>query len=208
MAPARSGELRLFLADAGRAAIDADGGVLAVLAGERSEATWVHDPDDLVPSTLQNPFAALLEYPDEGAVEARPDVLTFTTQGRDEPVTLAGRVVAHLDVRGDAPSLFLHVKLVDVHPDGRAHALLFGQVVHEPAPGRLAEVYLGHTAYRVEPGHRLRLHVAASDFPVFLPHPGTAANPWDATTTAKTRQTLVAGGPLASYVSLTVLGAS
>ena len=92
-----------------------------------------------------------------------------------------------------------------MHPGGRAHALLFGQIVHEPAAGRLAEVYLGHTGYRVEPGHRLRLHVASSDFPVFLPHPGTAANPWDATTTRKTRQTLAAGAPLGSYVSLTVL---
>ena len=36
-------------------------------------------PADLVPSTLVNPFAALLEYPDEREVESRPDVLTFTT---------------------------------------------------------------------------------------------------------------------------------
>ena len=97
--------------------------------------SWVHDPGDLVPSTLVNPFAALYEYPDERAIESRPDVLTFTTRGWDEPVTLTGRVVAHLELTSDAPSLFLHVKLVDVHPDGRAHTLLFGQIVHEPRPG-------------------------------------------------------------------------
>ena len=69
-----------------------------------------------------------------------------------------------------------------MHPDGRAHALLFGQRSStRRAPERTAEVYLGHTGYRVAPGHRLRLHVASSDFPVFLPHPGTAENPWDAT---------------------------
>ena len=183
--PPGATELRLHLAEAERATADEAGGTLVPVAGERAEASWQHDPGDLVPSTLVNPFAALYEYPDERAIEARPDVLTFTTRGWDEPVTLAGRVVAHLEVTSDAPSLFLHVKLVDVHPDGRAHTLLFGQIVHEPAPGTLAEVYLGHTGYRVEPGHRLRLHVASSDFPVFLPHPGTAENPWDATTTQR-----------------------
>ncbi len=107
------------------------GGSLVAEPGERGEATWVHDPDDLVPSTLVNPFAALLEYPDERDVESRPDVMTFTTPAADEPMTLAGRVVARLEVGSDAPSLFLHVKLVDVHEDGRAHALLFGQQVVE-----------------------------------------------------------------------------
>ena len=34
-------------------------------AARAGEATWVHDPADLVPSTLVNPFAALFEYPDE-----------------------------------------------------------------------------------------------------------------------------------------------
>ena len=204
--PPGATELRLYLGDAGRAALDAAGGSLGAEPGARAEATWLHDPSDLVPSTIVNPFAALLEYPDERDVEGRADVLTFTTPERDVPVTLAGRVVAHLEVGSDAPSLFLHVKLVDVHPAGRAHALLSGQrVVHEPGTTSRAEVYLGHTGYRVLPGHRLRLHVAASDFPVFLPHPGTAENPWDATVTHVNRQSLATGGTTPSYVSLTVI---
>ena len=125
--PPAASELRLYLAEAERAVTDEAGGALVPVAGERAEASWVHDPGDLVPSTLVNPFAALYEYPDERAIESRPDVLTFTTRGWDEPVTLTGRVVAHLELTSDAPSLFLHVKLVDVHPDGRAHTLLFGQ---------------------------------------------------------------------------------
>ena len=134
--PPGAAELRLYLADPARATVDAEGGSLVAAPGEGEHVAWLHDPEDLVPSTLVDPFSALLEYPDERAVESRPDVLTFTTVGWDEPVTLAGRVVAHLDVSSDAPSLFLHVKLVDVHPDGRAHTLLFGQrVVDQPEPG-------------------------------------------------------------------------
>jgi predicted acyl esterase len=203
--PPGASELRLYLACAERAGADASGGSLAPKPDARSEASWLHDPANLVPSTLVNPFAAVFEYPDERAVEGRSDVMTFTTPVRDEPVTLAGRVVAHLEVGSEAPSMFLHVKLVDVHDDGRAHALLFGQIVHQPGREALAEVYLGHTAYRVPPGHRLRLHVASSDFPVFLPHPGTGENPWDATVTRTNRQTLATGGATPSYLSLTVL---
>jgi predicted acyl esterase len=134
------------------------------------------------------------------------DVLTFTTPQWDEPVTLAGRVSAHLDVWSDARSMFLHVKLVDVHEDGRAHTLLFGQRVVTERVARLpTEVYLGHTAYRVPAGHRLRLQIASSDFPVFLPHPGTDENPWDAMETRTNRQTLATGCEAPSYVSLTVI---
>ena len=148
----------------------------------------------------------MFEYPDEREVEGRPDVMVFTTPAWDEPVTLAGRVVAHLRVAGDGPSMYLHVKLVDVQPDGQAHTLLYGQqVVERPGGGTTAEVYLGHTGHLVEPGRRLRLHVATSDFPVFLLHPGTDENPWDATETRTNRQTLATGGDAASYVSLTVL---
>ena len=206
--PPGAHELRLYLGDADRAARDAMGGSLVAEPRERGEATWVHDPDDLVPSTLVNPFTALFEYPDEREVEARTDVMTFTTARFDEPVILAGRAVAHLEVDSDAPSLFLHVKLVDVHEDGRAHALLSGQrVVERPGMGTTAEVYLGHTGYRVLPGHRLRLHVATSDFPVFLPHPGSAENPWYATETRTNRQRLAVGGATPSCLSLTVLPA-
>jgi uncharacterized protein len=203
--PPRATELRLHLADPERAGETAFGGSLSSEPGGRGEVTWTHDPENLVPSTIVNPFALLYEYPDEGVVEARPDVMTFTAPLQDEPLTLAGRVVAQLELRSDGPSQFVHVKLVDVHPDGRAHALLFGQVVHDPAAEGPAEVYLGHTGYCVQPGHRLRLHVASSDFPVFLPHPGTAENPWDAVETRANRHTLATGGAAPSHVSLTVL---
>jgi putative CocE/NonD family hydrolase len=195
--PPGASTLRLHLAS--------DGALTATMP-ERGQVAWTHDPDDLVPSTLVNPFTTLLEYPDERAIDGRDDVVLFTTDALAEPLTLAGRVVAFLEIGSDAPSVHLHAKLVDVHPDGRAHALLFGQtVVRDPGDGVVAEVYLGHTGYAVGAGHRLRLQVATSDFPVFLPHPGTDENPWYATTTRRNRQTLASGGTTPSCVELTVL---
>jgi predicted acyl esterase len=204
--PPESRRLRLVLGDGAAAARDAEGGTLGEDVEEPSVAEWTHDPGDLVPSTVADPFAFLHEFPDERAVEERPDVLTFTGPPRTEPLDLAGPVRALLRVGSSGPSMDVHVKLVDVAADGRALMLLRGQATvatpgADPVP---VTVDLGHTGYRLEPGHRLRMHVAASDFPLYVPHPGTDADPWFATETAPNRQTLVCGGPEPSSVSITV----
>jgi predicted acyl esterase len=64
---------------------------------------------------------------------------------------------------------------------------------------------MGHTGYRLRAGHRLRLHVASSDFPLYVPHPGDGQNPWHFTTGNAAGQTLRTGGSHPSYVSLHVL---
>ena len=102
--------------------------------------------------------------------------------------------------------MHVHVKLLDVSPDGAARMLLRGQGhVARSAYGAPVPVELGHTAYRLMPGHRLRLHVASSDFPLYLWHPGTSEDPWWATQGAANGQTLITGGGHGSSVDLTVL---
>jgi predicted acyl esterase len=64
---------------------------------------------------------------------------------------------------------------------------------------------MGHTAYRLLPGHHLRLHLASSDFPLYLPHPGTDKNPWFATVGKTNKQTITTGGRTPSSVRLTIL---
>ena len=80
--PPGARELRLYLAEPGLAAGDAPGGTLAGARG-CGEAAWAHDPQNPVPSTIVNPFAAVFEFPDEREVEARDDVLVFTTPAWD-----------------------------------------------------------------------------------------------------------------------------
>ena len=167
---------------------------------------WRHDPRDLVPSTIVDPFSFLFEYPDEGEAAARADVAVFTGEPLAEPLTLAGRVVAHLWAGSDGPSMCVHVKLVDVAPDGASHILLYGQeLVERPDDSAPVQVYLGHTGHRVLPGHRLRLQVSSSDYPLYVPHPGTSESPWFAVETAVNRQHVLTGGSTPSHVSFTVL---
>ncbi|MGD0998582.1 MAG: CocE/NonD family hydrolase, partial [Thermoleophilia bacterium] len=205
--PPEARELRLYLGAAERAGSGVEGGALMRSAqAAAGAARWVHDPADLVPSTVVNPFAFLFEWPDEREVERRGDVLTFTSEPVAEPIDLAGPVAAWLTVGSSGPSMHVFAKLCDVDPDGATHMLVRGErLVCEPDFGRPIEVTMSHTGYRLLPGHCLRLHVASSDFPLYLWHPGTDEDPWLATTGRTNQQTLTTGGSVPSYLSLTIL---
>jgi predicted acyl esterase len=205
--PPGSRELRLMLGEAAAATRDEQGGTIQSSVPAPSVARWTHDPADLVPSTVVDPFTFLHEYPDERVVEGRADVLTFTGQPLSDPIELAGPVRAELWVGSSAPSMDVHVKLVEVDPHGRALMLVRGQrKVATPGADPVAvTVDMAHTGYRLEPGHRLRLHVASSDFPLYVPHPGTEAEPWFATETVTNLQLLFCGGTHASSVTITIL---
>lgn len=197
--------VRLSLGDAAAATRNPEGGVLmSGRSAPRETISWIHDPDDLVPSTVVNPFALLAEAPDESAVQARPDVLTFTTAAHDRDVMLAGPVTARLALDSEAPAPHVFVKLIEVDSAGRGLMLARGQTtIRYDGP---VEVALGHVGIRIAAGHRLRLHIAASDFPLYAPHPGTGENPWFAAKTQPNRLTLYTGGDQGSSLELTVLG--
>lgn len=204
--PAGTERLDLYLSGTG-ATVSADGGILSTAPnGQRSTINWTHDPFDLVPSMVGDSFAFLREYPDERGVQARPDVLTFTSPEQLIPLDLAGPVALSVRVGTSGPSMQIHAKLLDVAPDGAAHMITRGQMqLDAPDPDVLHEIYLGHTGYRVRPGHRLRIHMACSDFPLFIWNPGNGLNPWHATSGQRNTQRLVTGGSHPSHLSLTIL---
>ena len=175
--------LSLHLSDLSRATEDARGGLLGGARGEAETVTWIHDPTDLVPSVIENPFAFLMEYPDEQVVESRPDVLTFTTKPLSSDLDLAGPITVELNIQIAHDGGRVHARLLDVEADGVAHAIAIGQTTVAGNAVSPTVVSLGHTGYRVRQGHCLRLHVAASDFPLFMPDSGTGENPWTATQT-------------------------
>lgn len=205
--PPGSRELRYHLAAADRAA-GGDGGRLAIEPDTTATTgRWVHDPADLVPSTVVDPFSFLRAAPDERAVAGRADVLTFTTDPLDAPLDLVGPVTVRVAVGSTALSTALFAKLVDVAPDGSALMLTRGQrMLRDPDPARATDLDLAHVGYRVPAGHRLGLQLASSDFPLYLPHPGTDEDPWRAVNGRPSEQTLHAGGDAEASLSLTVAG--
>ena len=64
---------------------------------------------------------------------------------------------------------------------------------------------MGHTAYRLAPGHRLRLTLASSDFPEFVPVPGNGGHRWLEADTEPNRQSVVLGGDAGAALTLSII---
>ncbi len=155
---------------------------------------FVYDPASPVP-TRGGAFCCMGSYRpgafDQRGVEARADVLVYTTAPFTEPLTAAGPVEVVLHVSSDAPDTDFTVKLVDVHPDGRAFNLddtilrmryregfdrevrMEAGEIHEARPGPLA------TANVFGVGHRLRIEISSSNFPRYDRNLNTGGNNHD-----------------------------
>jgi len=94
-------------------------------------------------------------------------------------------------------------KLCDVYPTGEARRIVDGAYRLHGDADTVVTVDLGHTGYRLRPGHRVRLEIASSAFPRYVWHPGTAADPWDAVPT-RGMETGLRTGPGGSSLTMTV----
>lgn len=129
-----------------------------------------YDPADPVP-TRGGQGVMSVGYPsgpiDQSPIEARSDVLVFTSEPLQVPLEVTGPVSVQLHVESSAPSTDWVARLCDVHPDGRSINLCDG--IHRvaavpPGPAPL-EIELWSTSNVFLPGHRLRVHVTSSSFP-------------------------------------------
>jgi hypothetical protein len=92
-----------------------------------------------------------------------------------------------LRVRSDAPVAFVSAKLCDVFPDGTSALVSRGllNLTHRESstdpqplvPGHWydIEIEIEAAAYRFDPGHRVRLALAGTDWPNIWPPPGAPA---------------------------------
>jgi putative CocE/NonD family hydrolase len=131
---------------------------------------------------------------DQGAIEDREDMLVYTSETLTEPVSFAGNVEAKLFVSADTPDADWAVKLVDVRPDGFAQNLAAGILrgryrdsLLQPASLRPGEIYeitvdLGPCAATVAPGHRLRVDICGSLFPLYDRNSNSGEGPFSANT--------------------------
>ncbi|MGC5318844.1 CocE/NonD family hydrolase [Micromonospora arida] len=140
-----------------------------------------YDPADPTPSLGGPLLVAQRAGPvDNRRVEARPDVLTYTSAPLTAPVEVIGPVRAEIHVHSDLPYLDVFVRLCDVDRRGRSWNVCDGLVRVTPerfpadASGALRiPVPLWPTAYRFAAGHRLRVQVSGGAHPRWARNPGT-----------------------------------
>ena len=151
--------------------------------------TFVYDPRNPVPTRGGGLCCWQPALPpgafDQREVEARPDVLVYSTPPLERDVEVTGPVQVHLWTATSAPDTDFAAKLVDVGPCGYARNVADGivrasyqtsAVRAEPMqPGRVCEytIDLGATSNVFEAGHRIRLDVSSSNFPRFARNPNT-----------------------------------
>jgi predicted acyl esterase len=174
--------------------LSANGGLSPALpaAGQHS---FESDPANPVPSLGgANLFASVGSTPlgigpqDQRPVEARSDVLVFSTPVLETPLTIIGPLVARLWVLPDTPDLDLAVRVSDVYPDGRSMLVVDGIARARMrcgndqecmlTPGEPAEITvdLTSTALVLNAGHALRISVSGSNWPRFEVNPNHGGN--------------------------------
>ncbi|MEV7890612.1 CocE/NonD family hydrolase [Streptomyces sp. NPDC002817] len=159
-------------------------------AAEQAEE-FTYDPMDPVPTT----GGALLMTGDfrpgpldQAAVEARADVLVFTSEPLAEDVEVTGRVRAVLFAATDGPSTDWVARLCDVDETGVSRNVTDGIVrVRAATPGEAAEhvVDLWSTSIVFKAGHRIRVQITSSNFPRWDRNLNTG-DPEESATSART----------------------
>ncbi len=139
-----------------------------------------YDPNDPAPTQINVKGYPVEDVPlDQTAVEARPDVITYTSEVLEEEVVVSGW--PHLLFTGgsDCDDTEWHVKLTDVHPDGRSFKVCqgcrrasFRDSLSNPTPltpgsSHQFDVELWPVHHAFLPGHRIRVTITSSDFPWF-----------------------------------------
>jgi putative CocE/NonD family hydrolase len=120
---------------------------------------------------------------DNTTLEARPDVLTYTTGPLDRDVEVIGEVGAEIWFASSLPFADVFVRLCDVDTTGRSHNICDGLTsVTDADQISPVTVRLWPTAYRFGRGHRIRVQVSSGAFPRYNRNPGTGEPRGSATT--------------------------
>ena len=143
---------------------------------------------------------------DQRAIEARPDVLVYTSAPLTSDMAVFGYIETELFVGSDAPDTDFTVKLVDVAPNGTAWNIADTIQRMRYREGDDKQLFLKpEETYRVTPpamlasnvflkGHRVRIEVSSSNFPSYARNLNTAGDPYT-TTEARIANNRVLHGP-------------
>lgn len=178
--------------------------------GDELPTQYVYDPDDPVPTRGgshswcwgQHPLLPVGSH-DHRANEGRKDVLVFTTEPLAEDTEVTGPITVKLHAATDARDTDWTAILLDVHPDGKAMNLTegiirarFRESIYQPPkllePDRVYEYTVGlqPTSNLFKRGHRIRVHLSSSNFPLWDRNLNTGNDIATDTTIKVARQTV------------------
>jgi len=197
--PVNAKPVTFYLTSAGRAnSLDGDGSLTKNAPREDSPDGFTYDPMNPVP-THGGGFCCMgadlkAGAIDQRSIEARDDVLVYSTGPLEKGLEVSGPVDVTLYVSSDAKDTDFTVKLVDVYPDGNAFNIddniqraRYRNGYDKPPEwmekGKVYKVSFQpiQTSIYFPPGHQVRIEVSSSDFPRFDRNLNTGGNNFDET---------------------------
>jgi putative CocE/NonD family hydrolase len=128
---------------------------------------------------------------DQRPMEARHDILVYTSDPLEEGIEVSGFIESTLYVSSDAKDTDFTIKLIDVHPDGEAYNLDETIQRVRYREGYDKEVFMKEgEVYKVDltpmstsnffkKDHRIRIEISSSNFPRFTRNLNTGGNNFD-----------------------------
>jgi uncharacterized protein len=173
-----------YLHSSGRAnSMSGDGTLSREVPSDELPDIFVYLPEAAVPSQGGNscclPDVAPMGPFEQSYVEIRNDVLLFSTPPLEQDLEVTGRIDLVLYAATDVPDTDWTAKLVDVDEQGHAFNLCdgilrarFRDSLEHPMPVEPNRVYkyrirVGSTSNVFKRGHRIRLEVSSSNFPLY-----------------------------------------
>jgi uncharacterized protein len=181
---ARAHETKYFMHSTGAANSSRGNGTLSATGpGKETADQYIYDPAKPVP-TVGGPLCCDRDHwapgpRDQRGVEAREDVLVYSTPALSQDIEVTGPVSVELYAKSSAADTDFTAKLVDVWPDGFAQNLTEGilraryrESQENPTmitPGQIYKfaIDLWATSNVFKRGHILRLEISSSNYPRF-----------------------------------------
>ena len=139
-----------------------------------------YDPADPTPNVGGPLLSSRAGPKDNRTLEARADVLTYTTAPLTQPLEVIGPVKLALYVHSSSEYTDFFGRLCDLYPDGRSINVCDGLFRVQPGHGQrqadgslYLEVDMTATAYQFRPGHRIRLQLSSGAHPRYARNLGT-----------------------------------
>jgi uncharacterized protein len=195
--PTGAQPLRFYLSSGGKAnTLNGDGVLVAAAPATDSPDKFDYDPLNPVPSYGGNVCCTGNAVQggafDQRKMEARPDILVYSTEPLTQGMEVSGPIEVTLYVSSDAKDTDFTVKLIDVLPDGTAYNLdetiqrvRYRDGYDKPPvwmeAGKVYKVMLQPmtTSNYFDAGHRIRIEVSSSNFPRFDRNMNTGGKNYD-----------------------------
>lgn len=162
--------------------------------GDQSPTKYTYDPNDPVLTLGANDSHVYPEVPglitddllDQRSNESRADVLVFTSAPLSGDTKITGPIESRIHAASSAKDTDIVVRLIDVYPDGRALNITEGIVLarfrkgHASPPSLISPGQIYEYTVKLLPisvvfkkGHRIRVHLTSSCFPLWDRNPNT-----------------------------------